>query len=67
MGLIDSQNDFAALVEDDVESPTAASEDGLFTMEVARGKCFVICFSPRHDLTVAEMSDGEIGQVVATW
>ena len=61
-----SQNDFAALVEDNVLPPDEA-ESSLFKSETARGKCYVICFSPRHDLTVAEMSDAEIGGVVAAW
>ncbi|KAL8292095.1 hypothetical protein RQP46_001561 [Phenoliferia psychrophenolica] len=60
------ENDFAALVEDNV-LPPEEGESSLFKTETARGKCYVICFSPRHDLTVAEMSDAEIGGVITTW
>jgi UDPglucose--hexose-1-phosphate uridylyltransferase len=33
----------------------------------AEGVARVICYSPRHDLTMARMSLSEIGAVVATW
>ncbi|KAM0787321.1 hypothetical protein ACM66B_007094 [Microbotryomycetes sp. NB124-2] len=66
------ENDFAALVEDQVlppEPPQGDDEDddAFFKQEPARGKCYVICFSPRHDLTVAEMRDEEIRSVVKAW
>ncbi|KAM0750622.1 galactose-1-phosphate uridylyltransferase [Meredithblackwellia eburnea MCA 4105] len=68
------ENDFAALVEDKVLPPitsssssTGSGSSSLFRTENARGKCYVICFSPRHDLTVAEMADEEIARVVAAW
>lgn len=32
-----------------------------------RGTCRVICFSPRHDLTLAEMDVRDITRVVGTW
>src|SRR5690606_28605357 len=32
-----------------------------------RGLCRVICFSPRHDLTIPEMEVEEIANVVALW
>lgn len=32
-----------------------------------KGKCFVICFSPRHDLTLPMMLQVEIRDVVNTW
>jgi UDPglucose--hexose-1-phosphate uridylyltransferase len=32
-----------------------------------RGICDVICFSPRHDLTLAEMDETSVGQVVKAW
>ncbi|KAK4048641.1 galactose-1-phosphate uridyl transferase [Microbotryomycetes sp. JL201] len=65
------ENDFAALVEDAVLPPQHKSEDEsegfFFKQQPARGKCYVICFSPRHDLTVAEMSTDEILNVVKAW
>jgi len=33
----------------------------------ADGQARVVCFSPRHDLTLAEMSDAAIGGVVEVW
>lgn len=62
-----SQNDFAALVDEEVLPPPSDDPSGLYKVETARGKCYVICFSPRHDLTVAEMNDAEIAGVVRTW
>lgn len=65
------ENDFAALLPDKVASPEPAHPDeavaSLFRTEPARGKCFVICFSPRHDLTIAEMQFADVERVVETW
>jgi len=58
-------NDFPALLP---ESAIAPTEDGdLLGAEPATGQCRVICFSPRHDLTLAEMSPAEIRPVVEAW
>ena len=57
------QNDFSALLD----VPGEATGSGFFRTENARGECRVICFSPRHDLTLAEMTLSEIRQVVDTW
>ena len=35
--------------------------------EGEQGICRVICFSPRHDLTLGKMSDEEIRRVVDVW
>ncbi|KAJ2490107.1 galactose-1-phosphate uridyl transferase [Coemansia sp. RSA 2050] len=43
-----------------------ASSD-LFRVESARGQCSVICFSPRHDLTLPELGLDEICQIIRTW
>jgi UDPglucose--hexose-1-phosphate uridylyltransferase len=32
-----------------------------------RGICRVVCFSPRHDLTLGQMDHGAIRRVVDTW
>ncbi|GAA5822547.1 hypothetical protein JCM5353_005476 [Sporobolomyces roseus] len=65
------ENDYAALLPDLVEPAQPVSDEesisSLFRTEPARGKCFVICFSPRHDLTVAEMYDQEIVGVIDAW
>jgi UDPglucose--hexose-1-phosphate uridylyltransferase len=59
------QNDFAAIVED-----VPAGEyhvDDLLIAKSEQGLCKVICFSPRHDLTVAEMDVQSIRRVVDLW
>ena len=58
-------NDFAAVLPDTPDLP--ASADPLFRQRALRGEARVICFSPRHDLTLAEMSTAEIELVVALW
>lgn len=57
-------NDFAALRPD---TSDARVEAGLFRAEGTRGTCRVVCFSPRHDLTLAGMSEPEIRRVVDVW
>jgi UDPglucose--hexose-1-phosphate uridylyltransferase len=60
-------NDFAALLPNTeyIESGNASSE--LLKNMNVQGTCRVVCFSPRHDLTLAEMSVENIGQVIETW
>jgi UDPglucose--hexose-1-phosphate uridylyltransferase len=57
-------NDFAALLTD---TPGAHVNEGLFVSESVRGECRVVCFSPRHDLTLAQMDPADIENVVRTW
>jgi UDPglucose--hexose-1-phosphate uridylyltransferase len=58
-------NDFSALLPD---TPMASrSSDHLFRAESQRGTCRVICFSPRHDMTLPEMAARDIRQVVDLW
>jgi UDPglucose--hexose-1-phosphate uridylyltransferase len=58
-------NDFAALLPD-APVPTD-SNDGWFTTDAAVGECRVICFSPRHELTLATMPSIEVRAVVELW
>ena len=58
-------NDFAALRSDFADGKFEHSE--LLRAESEAGKCRVVCFSPRHDLTLARMSAAEIRAVVDTW
>ena len=58
-------NDFAALQPDGAEGEIETHP--LLRARSAQGTCRVMCFSPRHDLTLAEMDEGEIGAVVAAW
>jgi len=39
----------------------------LIHARVERGICRVVCFSPRHDLTIPRMEQGEVRQVVEVW
>lgn len=59
------RNDFSALLPD---CPSGGQdEDGLLVAESETGICKVICFSPRHDLTLAELDVTAIRQVVDVW
>jgi UDPglucose--hexose-1-phosphate uridylyltransferase len=58
-------NDFPALVPDEASMP--ASESALFVAEPEQGTCRVLCFSPRHDLTLAQMDVESIASVVEMW
>lgn len=57
-------NDFAALLPN---TPAAPPSNPLLRGESVSGTCRVICFSPRHDLTLPEMSRPAIRQVVDVW
>jgi UDPglucose--hexose-1-phosphate uridylyltransferase len=58
-------NDFAALLPDTPRDGVPSSE--LFGCEPVRGTCRVLCFSPRHDLTLPDMSLEQIGKVIDAW
>lgn len=58
-------NDFAALLPE-----TSQAVDGshpLLRSEGVKGTCRVICFSPRHDLSLPEMAIEDIQEVIDTW
>lgn len=59
-------NDFAALLPD---TPGGELEQGrgLLRAVSERGTSRVVCFSPRHDLTLAEMELPALAQVVDVW
>lgn len=58
------ENDFAAIQEDITSNNI---EEGLLTASSERGVCKVICFSPRHDLTLPEMTVEDIQKVIHLW
>ena len=60
-------NDFAALKPSTDRARLDIDQRGLVVAEGEPGICRVICFSPRHDLTLATMEIGEIEGVVETW
>ena len=57
-------NDFMAILPD--TEPDEYSS-GLLQARTEQGLCRVICFSPRHDLTLALMKQDEVEQVVRLW
>lgn len=57
-------NDFAALLPD---TPSTASDDPLMRSNGVQGTSRVICFTPRHDVTLPEMVAPAIRQVVDLW
>lgn len=59
------ENDFAAL-KPEAESVKLADR-GIIVAETERGICRVVCFSPRHDLTLSRMSRNEIRTVIDLW
>lgn len=58
-------NDFASLLE---ETPDGNfNEQDLLRAESEKGICRVICFSPRHDLTLPQMEQEDIVKVIELW
>ncbi len=58
-------NDFPALLPQ--SPPQEADSSALFRHEAVLGTCRVICFSPRHDLTLPRMATTEIRGVIDVW
>lgn len=59
-------NDFASL-QPDLPDFEIKDEKGLLIAKTESGRCRVLCFSPRHDLTLGEMGLAEIGAVIDVW
>ncbi|WP_282134362.1 UDP-glucose--hexose-1-phosphate uridylyltransferase [Seonamhaeicola maritimus] len=57
-------NDFAALQKD---SPDFSVDDGLLIAQSEKGICKVVCFSPDHSKSLADMDANEIQKVVFAW
>ncbi len=58
-------NDFSSLLNDTPHGELNAN--GLLQAKSEKGICRVICFSPRHDLTLPQMELEEIVQVIDLW
>jgi UDPglucose--hexose-1-phosphate uridylyltransferase len=59
------KNDFSALLPD---SPSEELQiDDLLSSRGEKGLCNVMCFSPRHDLTLAEMDEKAIELIISAW
>jgi UDPglucose--hexose-1-phosphate uridylyltransferase len=59
------ENDYPALLP--AASGATLSNEKLLLAESEAGLCRVGCFSPRHDLTIAQMSPPELRLVVDMW
>ena len=59
------ENDYPALKPD--TALRAANEEGLLVAESETGLCRVLCFSPRHDLTLAKMEVSAVRKVIDLW
>ena len=57
-------NDFAALRPD---TPGGRTTDGLLVSEGESGTCRVVCFSPRHDRSLGQLTAPEMRAVIDTW
>lgn len=57
-------NDFAALLPN---TPLASEDQQLFRAESVQGTCRVICFSPKHNLTLPDLPVAELEQIVNVW
>jgi UDPglucose--hexose-1-phosphate uridylyltransferase len=60
-------NDFPALLPPDPQASPQPEQAPLFRVEPENGICRVVCFSPRHDLTLPEMTQFEVEAVVREW
>jgi UDPglucose--hexose-1-phosphate uridylyltransferase len=65
-------NDFPALLRPEQITQEAGdinltSSSPLFISQAESGVCRVVCFSPRHDLTLPEMNCDDIEAVIHTW
>ena len=50
-----------------IDAATQEAGNPLLQVESVRGKCHVICFSPLHDKTLADMTEPEILPVIQAW
>lgn len=58
-------NDFSSLVA--AEAPAQTLNHPLFVSVHERGVCRVVCFTPRHDLTLPELDLSRIEKIIYTW
>jgi UDPglucose--hexose-1-phosphate uridylyltransferase len=59
------ENDFAALLNEEVSFEH--NQPDLFQLKPERGINKVVCFSPKHNLTLPEMEIHEIKEIIQTW
>ncbi len=61
------ENDFAALKRDVSRERIDLLGKGLFVAQGEPGICRVMCFSPRHDLSLSSLPLTEIEEVIRAW
>jgi UDPglucose--hexose-1-phosphate uridylyltransferase len=49
------------------DAPPPASPPGIYRSKAARGIARVICYSPRHDLSLAELEHHEVENLIGAW
>ena len=59
-------NDYPAMLPN-IMASTEMDQHGLIAASVERGICRVVCFSPRHDLTIPRMELEDVRRVVSVW
>ncbi len=60
-------NDFSAILPDTPSDECSQGPNALLRAKGEKGICKVVCFSPRHDLTLARMETPAIESVVKVW
>lgn len=58
-------NDYAALTPD--APPGGMDDRGLLVARAESGLCRVVCLSPRHDLSIAQMPTTDVRRVLDVW
>ena len=66
-GTLVFDNDFPALLPTPAGKGPSGPEHSLLRSEAELGICRVVCFSPRHDLTLPEMTGEHVTAIVRTW
>ncbi|BEJ11043.1 hypothetical protein CspHIS471_0104650 [Cutaneotrichosporon sp. HIS471] len=60
-------NDYPAVLPSPLPSPLPSQKSALFAAQPVSGRCRVICYHPRHDLTLSRMTIPEIEAVIRAW
>lgn len=66
-GVFVFDNDFPALLSSFDDAKSIDNSNPLYQLQPERGFCRVICFSPRHDWTLAHMPFDRIRAVIDVW
>jgi UDPglucose--hexose-1-phosphate uridylyltransferase len=61
------QNDFSAILPEGSNESFAKGPNNMLEAKGERGICKVICFSPRHDLTISRMTLSNIEKIINVW